>query len=104
MKKIVFFGFLLIALSTVASAQQASGENFRRHRFSHKFNNAEITRPERLHLQADHYRYKRAEHRARRDGFVGPVERRRLHNMRKHNRHEMFRSKHNRLHRHHRVI
>jgi len=104
MKKFITLGLSLIILSVAASAQQASGENFRRNRNTHKFSHSEITRPEMLQLQKDRFRFKRAQHRALRDGRVGPLERRRLHNIRKHNRHDLYRFRHNKFRRHHRVI
>jgi hypothetical protein len=100
MKKILILSLSLVLLSVAASAQQDNvGERFRRHRVERSFNNHQLTRSERHQLRRDHFRYKIAQHRARRDGFVGPIERRRLHKMRRHNRHEMFRFRHNRRHR-----
>jgi hypothetical protein len=100
MKKIFILGLSLIFLSVAASAQQDNiGDRFRRHRVEHDFNNGQLTRPERHQLRKDHFRYKVAQRRAHRDGFVGPIERRRLYKMRRHNRHESFRFRHNRLHR-----
>lgn len=104
MKKFITLGLSLIILSVAASAQQASGENFRRGGTAHKFSHNEITRPEMLQLQKDHFQYKRAQHHAQRDGRVGPLERRRLHKIRKHNRHDLYHFRHNRAHRHNRVI
>ncbi|MBK5272054.1 MAG: hypothetical protein JJE22_13670 [Bacteroidia bacterium] len=104
MKKFITLGLSLVILSVAASAQQASGENFRRNRTTHKFSHDEIARPERHQLQKDRVRYKVAQHRARKDGHVGPLERRRLQNIRKHNRHDLYRFRHNRFHKHHRVI
>lgn len=100
MKKILVLSLSLVLLSVAASAQQDNvGDRFRRHRVERGFNNEQTTRPERHQLRRDHFRYKIAQHRARRDSFVGPIERRRLHKMRNHNRHEMFRYRHNRGHR-----
>jgi hypothetical protein len=102
MKKIFILSLSLVLLSAAASAQHDdAGDRFRRHHTTHSFSNGQITRPERHQLRQDQFRYKVARRHARRDGFVGPVERRRLHKMRRHNRHEMFRFRHNR---HHRVI
>jgi hypothetical protein len=102
MKKILILSLSLVLLSVAASAQQDNvGDRFRRHRVEHGFNNGQLTRPEKQQLYRDHFRYKIAQRRARRDGFVGPIEHRRLHKMRRHNRHEMFRFRHNR---HPRVI
>ena len=100
MKKILILSLSLVLLSAAGSAQQDdAGDRFRRHRFTNGFHNGQITRPERHQLRKDHFRYKMTQHRGRKAGFVGPIERRRLHKMRRHNRHEMFRFKHNRRHR-----
>jgi len=100
MKKILILSLSLVLLSAAASAQQDNvGDHFRRHRIERGFNNHQLTRPERHQLRRDHVRYRIAQHRARRDGFVGPIERRRLHKMRNHNRREPFRFRHNRRHR-----
>lgn len=104
MKKFIILGLSLVILSVAASAQQASGENFRKHRGVRQFSHNEITRPEMLQLKKDHFRYKNAQHRALRDGRVGPIERRRLHHVRKHNRHDLYRFRHNKFQRHHKVI
>ena len=100
MKKILILSLSLVLLSVAASAQQDNvGDHLRRHRIERSFNNHQLTRPERHQLRRDHFRYKIAQHRARRDGFVGPVERRKLHKMRRHNLHETYRLRHNRRHR-----
>lgn len=99
MKKILILGLSLILISVAASAQRDDvGERYRRHQLRQSFGN-ELTRPERHQLRKDNLRYKIAQHRSRRDGYVGPVERRRLHKMRVQNRRELYRFKHNRSHR-----
>ena len=100
MKKILILSLSLVLLSVAASAQRDDvGDRFRKHRVEHGFSNGQLTRPERHQLHRDHLRYKVARHRASRDGFVGPIERKRLHKIRRHNRHELFRFRHNRVHR-----
>ena len=99
MKKFLILGLSLILLSAVASAQQADGRHLRRNHLTQNFRNDELNRPERHQLRRDHFRYRVMQHRARRDGYVGSIERRHLHRMRKHNRMEAYRFRHNRFHR-----
>lgn len=100
MKKILSISFVLILISASVSAQKLS-DNIRRQHVREGFKSGQITRPERTELRKDAIRYKAVKHHARKDGKITPRERKRLHTMRKHNRHETFRFKHNR---HHRVI
>lgn len=99
MKKFIILGLILLVLSAAASAQIASGDNFRRHRVERNFDHRQLTRPERFQLRRDHLRYERTRRHALRDGRIGPLERRRLHHIRRHNRHEVYRFRHNRFHR-----
>jgi len=105
MKKIFILALSLVFISAAASAQKDDlGDRYRRHRMEQGFRDGQLTRPERHQFHRDQFRYRIAQHRARRDGRVGPIERRRLHKMRMHNRRELYRFRHNRFHRHHRVI
>lgn len=102
MKKMFILGLSLIVLSAVASAQQDNvGDRFRRHRITNGFHSYQLTRPEVRQLHRDRLHYKIAQRRAHRNGFVGPIERMRLHKMRVHDRRELYRFRHNR---HNRVI
>lgn len=99
MKKILLFTLVLTLISAVSFAQQASG-NIRRHAVRQGHHKGDFTRPERSELRKDVVKYKIAKHHARKDGKVTPRERKRLHIMRKHTRHDAFRFKHNRHRRH----
>ena len=103
MKKIVAIGLVLTLVSVAASAQRIPerGKRFRmEQRFDdRRFNDRQLIRPERLRLRNDMLRYRITQQRAHRDGFVGPMERRRLMMMRQHNRRELFRFRHNRFRR-----
>jgi hypothetical protein len=99
MKKILILGLSVILFTAAASAQLGPRERIQNHRVTEGFNNGQITRPERFQLRRDELRYKTEQRHARRDGFVSPRERRRLHQMRRHERRETFRFKHNRHHR-----
>jgi hypothetical protein len=95
MKKFLFLGSFLVLLSVAVSAQQASGDRFRRHRIENGVNNRRLSRSERLELRKDEFRYKTSQRRARRDGRITPFERRRLHKMRNRGRRDLFRYRHN---------
>jgi hypothetical protein len=95
MKKIFVLAMVLTLLAAAASAQ-GPGDRTRRQRVEQGFNNGQLTRPERFRLQKDRIEYKVERRRAARDGRITPMERRRLSQMRRHDRHEAFRFKHNR--------
>ena len=95
MKKILALGLVLTLVSFAASAQRVEDRG-KRYRMEQRFNDRQFSRPERFKLRNDIFRYRIQQRRARRDGFVGPMERRRLMMMRKHNRREAFRFRHNR--------
>ena len=103
MKKIFALGIVLTLVSFAVSAQRIEdrGKRYRMEQRlnDRRFNDGQLTRPERFKLRNDILRYRVQQRRARRDGFVGPMERRRLMMMRRHNRREAFRFRHNRFRR-----
>ncbi len=102
MKKIVTVSIVFLLLSAAAFAQRDESNRDRKD-FPKSFDKGRVTRGERSELRKDAVRYKAAKHHARKDGKISAGERKRLHKMRKHNRHDAFRFKHNRHHRHHSV-
>ena len=94
MKKILILGIVLTLFVASASAQRPA-DQIRQHRSERSFDNRQLTRPEKFRLHNDRVRYKAERRRSFRDGRVTPSERRRLHKMRRHDRREMFRFKHN---------
>lgn len=94
MKKLFVLGVILTLLAASASAQ-GPGDRIQRQRIERGFNNGQLTRPERFRLERDHHRFKAERRRAFSDGRVTPRERRRLNHMRRHERRETFRFKHN---------
>ena len=94
MKKLFVLAVILVLMGTAASAQRA-GDHIRRERIENGVRSGQLTRPERLKLRHDELRYRGERRRAHRDGVVTPRERARLHHMRKHERREIFRMKHN---------
>ena len=98
MKKIFAIGLVLTLISFAASAQRIPDRD-KRFRMEQRFNDRQPIRPERFKLRNDILRYKIAQRRAHRDGFVGPMERRRLMMMKQKTRRDMFRFRHNKFRR-----
>jgi hypothetical protein len=94
MKKLFVLGAIFTLFIASASAQ-GPGDRIRRQRTENGISSGQLNRPEKFRLQKDRVRYKAEKRRAGRDGRVGPSEKRRLHKMKRHNRHEAFRFKHN---------
>jgi hypothetical protein len=94
MKKLFLFGVILTLLAASASAQ-VTGDRIQRQRIERGFDNGQLTRPEKFRLEKDRFQIRNERHRASRDGRISSRERKRLHQMRRHERHEMFRFKHN---------
>ena len=99
MKKLFVLGLVIALTSVTADAQRRPVDRFQGFRIERGFNKGQITRPERFHLRKDQLRLRVAQQKARRDGIVTPMERRKIRMMKRHNRVEMFRFKHNRRHR-----
>ena len=94
MKRLLLLSIVLTLFVASASAQQR-GDRIRRHRIERSFDNGQLTRPEKFRLQKNQFRYKVEKRRAGRDGRITPLERRRLSKMKRHDRREMFRYRHN---------
>jgi len=99
MKKIFFLGLILTLFSVVASAQVTEGQRFRHQREMRSSHRGELNRYELRRLHQGEFRYKMSRRRAHRDGIITPFERRRIHKMRRHQRHELYRFRHNNRHR-----
>jgi hypothetical protein len=95
MKKVFILSFILLSISAVASAQVRPGERFRKQRIENGCNRRQITRPERMDLKKDQFRYQMEKRRTFRDGMVTPLERRKLGKMKRHERRDLFYFKHN---------
>lgn len=94
MKKILILSAVLTLFIMSASAQ-GPRDRVRRERIERSFDKGQLTRTEKFRLQKNRLEYKGERRRALRDGRVSPSERRRLHNLKRHDRREMFRLKHN---------
>jgi hypothetical protein len=100
MKKLLLLSIAAVLLTAAVSAQ-GPRDGIRHDRIHEGFRSGQLTRPERFELRKDQGHYNNLQRRAHRDGRVTPMERRRLHHAKVHNRRETFRFKHNR---HHRVL
>ncbi len=95
MKKIVVFSLLLVLISAAASAQAGSGSRFRKQGMHRGFNQGQLSRPEKMELRKDIFRNQILIRKARRDGVVTPIERRRIHRSKCDTRRDAFRFRHN---------
>ena len=94
MKKLFVLGAFLTFVIISASAQ-GPRDRVNHQRIERGFDRGQLSRPEKFRLNRNEARFKHERRRAARDGRITPSERRRLHHMRRHNRHETFRFKHN---------
>jgi len=95
MKKILLFSLILVLISAAASAQAGPGSRFRNQGMQRGFNQGQITRAERFELRKDVFRNQILRKRARRDGVITPIERRRIHRSKCDTRRDVFRFRHN---------
>ena len=100
MKKLFAVVLIMISVISIAAAQRPV-DRLQRNSISRAVRSGQITRTELLDLRKDQLRYQAMQRRALRDGIVTPYERRKLHRMKRQNRKEAFRYKHNR---HRRVV
>ena len=94
MKKLFVLGAIL-TLFIVSASAQGPRDHIRHQRIESGVNRGQLTRPEKFRLQKNQFRYKAERRGAVRDGRVTPLERRRLHTIKRHDRREIFRLKHN---------
>jgi hypothetical protein len=99
MKKILFLGFILTLIFSVSASAQITESRRFRHQREMQDQSGERNRFERRRLHHDQFRYHMARRRAYRDGRISPFERRHLNKMRRHERRELYRFRHNRFHR-----
>ena len=100
MKKILFLGLILTLVFTVsASAQVSDGKRYNQQRETRSFQHGDMNRYESRRFHHDEFRNKMAHRRAYRDGRISSRERRHLNKMRRHERNEFHRFRHNRSHR-----
>lgn len=95
MKKIVLFSLLLVLISAFASAQAGPGNRFRTQGIQRGFSQGQLSRSEKIELRKDIFRNQILMRRARRDGVITPIERRRIHRSKCDTRRDAFRFRHN---------
>lgn len=95
MKKLLFLGLILTLFAGALSAQQTRNDRFSHQREIQSSRHGQLNRVEVRHLRNDGLRYKIARRRALHDGNVSRFERRRLHNMKRDQRRDRFRFRHN---------
>ena len=99
MKKILFLGLILTLVFTVsASAQVTDGKRYHQQTEMKSFRHGDRDRYESRRSHHDEFRNNMARRRAYRDGRISPHERRHLNRMRRHERNEFHRFRHNRTH------
>ena len=96
MKKIILIGIVATLVTMTTSAQVRPENRVQKFRVERGFQRGEINRPERFQLRKNQLRYRIAQKRVYRDGRITPMERKRLMMMKRQNRQQMFRFKHNR--------
>ncbi|MET0635506.1 MAG: hypothetical protein ABWZ25_05735 [Chitinophagaceae bacterium] len=106
MKKLLLLGIVATLLTLGASAQNRKpdfnkdGRSPDRQQMMNRgdgdHRTHSLTRGERSKIRHNAADYQRAKHRAYRDGKFSKYEQRKLHKMKKHNRHQAFHYKHNR--------
>jgi hypothetical protein len=94
MKKILMLGLLLALLTTVASAQKGA-DRLRKHQITQGIRKGQLTRSEVFELRKSHLRRQMVKRRALRDGYLSPLEKRRLMMQNHKMRRELFIKKHN---------
>ena len=94
MKKLLAISLILFFVAAEASAQTLRDRIQRQH-IRQGFSSGQLTSPEALELRRDQFRYRQLQSRARRDGFVTPMERKQLRRMKMHQRREASRFRHN---------
>lgn len=94
MKKLIVLSAVLTLFIASASAQRPV-DRVRKERIERSFDRGQLTRGEKFRLHKNDFRFKTERRRALRDGKITRMEKRRLHKIKRHDRRETFRFKHN---------
>lgn len=94
MKKLLLLGTVFALFTVAASAQKGSDIRPGKHRFE----THSLTRGERFKIHKNRMEFKRTERKFKRDGRLSPMEKRKLHKMKRHDRYMKYRFHHNRRH------
>jgi hypothetical protein len=90
MKKLLLFGIIFTLITAAASAQQASGDRYRRHQTEQSYGNGEMSRH-------DMRRFEKERHSRYHDGRMSRRERHRIHRMHRHERRHHHYGRHHRF-------
>jgi len=99
MKKLIILGLAFMMIGVAASAQSRKADRFRMFKIHQGVRQGDLNRIETRKLYRDEFRYRIARKNAARDGYISPFERRRLMHMKKNERREYVRFRHNRFRR-----
>lgn len=94
MKKILLLSLIVTLFAFNADAQRG-GERFKRGQVNKAFHDGKLTRGEKAKLHKNDREYMIAKRKAMRDGKITPREKQKLAKMRKHDRRDTIRYKHN---------
>lgn len=94
MKKILLLSLIVTLFAFNADAQRGP-ERFKRGHVNKAFHDGKLTRGEKMKLHKNDRDYNRAKRMALRDGKLTPREKQKLYKMRKQDRKETYRFKHN---------
>lgn len=101
MKKILSLTVAFTLIAAASFAQQASsGDNIRRHSARQEYKKGEANKFDKSDSRKDAAKFKAGKHRSWKDGKITHKERKKLHKMKKHNRHHGYAAKHNHHRRH----
>lgn len=98
MKRIFAFA-IAFTLFTVAASAQKNDAGFRDRQERRGVETGQLTRGEKFKLRQGDRKFDRTKRHFQRDGKMSRREQHKLHNMKRHHRHESFRYRHNRRHR-----
>ena len=94
MKKIIALS-VVFALFSVAAFSQKGKSILERERIHNGFRTGELTRAEKMKLKKNDIQYRKAYRRYAKDGHLSRGEKRKLYAIKKHDRRETFRFRHN---------
>ena len=94
MKRIIALG-VFFALFTVAASAQRNDAGFKKKGMDRRYETGQLTRGEKFKLHKNDARYHKTKRHFKRDGRISPMEKRKLYKMKRHDRRETFRYRHN---------
>jgi hypothetical protein len=95
MKKLIVLAVAFTVFIASASAQSIRGGD-RKYKTGNGYHSRELTPGERYKLKKNDVRYHRTARKFKRDGRLSRTEKRKLYQMKRHDRHDTYRYKHNR--------